>query len=639
MNTGKLSLTQRLWGLLLLVVAMSIGGALIANLLNARSYLEQQLSAQSADTAQSLALMLTQHHADPVMAQTLLNATFDLGHFADIRWTDVKGQAVVNLKNQSPMTGAPAWFRALLPLVSAPGTAQVSSGWMQAGSITVIAQPAYAYQSLWSGAIQTVFWLTVIGFLAALIGAVDLRRVRRQLSAVVDQAQAISEQHFIKIPVPAIPDLAGVAKAMNQMVDRLQSYLEGLRDELERMQQKVLTDSSTGLPNREAFDLRFDSLLANQDDPVTGYLFLIRVAGLAELNQRLGGRKTDALLKYLAERLATRCQSNQGWMATRLRGADFAVLCPELNAEGARALAREWCSAWEVYQDMGLTDQAGVGHIAIVSFNSSDQRGPVLTRANQTLALAETEALNSWKIEEDPGVAPDAASDLDWRQILGRVCQDGSLQLRWYPVCLPDGDTLWHEGMLYRPKMDELPQMSALRLVSQALRLGVAHVLDLLTLQQALQAGPAGRLAVNMSPASLGHPDFLLGVQQLLQSAPGRKINFEFHEAGLADYWDAFVLFGQSLRSQGHQLALEIQGHDMGLVARSHESGVSYLVLDNALTQGIHADEGRSALLRGLLKMASLMAVQLEAKGVSSREDLHALIEIGVHCLTGPAVK
>jgi len=32
-------------------MSLSIGGALVANLLNARSYLEQQLTAQSADTA------------------------------------------------------------------------------------------------------------------------------------------------------------------------------------------------------------------------------------------------------------------------------------------------------------------------------------------------------------------------------------------------------------------------------------------------------------------------------------------------------------------------------------------------------------------------------------------------------------
>ncbi|WP_252346072.1 LapD/MoxY N-terminal periplasmic domain-containing protein [Paludibacterium sp. B53371] len=639
MSTTKFSLIQRLWTLLLLVVALSIGGALIANLLNARQYLEQQLSAQSADTAHSLALMLTQYHADPVMAQTLLNATFDLGHFAEIRWERQGAGEPIHLKAPAAVTNVPAWFRALLPLTPAAGTASVNRGWLQAGRIVVIAQPAYAYQSLWQGAMQTVLWLCVIGVLAALLGAIDIRRLRRQLTAVVGQAHAISEQRFHKMPVPGIPELAEVVFAMNQMVDRLQKYLEGMRDELDRTRQKVLTDHSTGLPNREAFDQAFATLLAPQDDPVSGFLLLIRVSGLAELNQRLGGRKTDALLKRVAEDLQARCQAHRGWMATRLRGADFAMLCPEISVSGARQLAEELCAAWEIYQDMGLTDQAGVGHIAIVDFHSGDDSGQTLMRASQALTVAEAQALNSWTLDEG-GKAPDAAaSDHDWKQLLDLVCHDGSLQLRWYPVCHPDGAVLWQEGMLFRPQRGDLPQMSALRLVSHALRLGRAYQIDLNTLELALTLGPRGRLAINMSPASLAHDDFLPAVLQWLQRYPDRQINFEFHETGLDEQWAAFVNFSAAVRTGGHRVAVEIQGHDMGLVARTHEAGIAYLVLDHALTQGIHADEGRAALVRGLLQMASLMAVEIEAKGVNDREDLEMLVAIGVHCLTGPVVR
>jgi EAL domain-containing protein (putative c-di-GMP-specific phosphodiesterase class I) len=83
-------------------------------------------------------------------------------------------------------------------------------------------------------------------------------------------------------------------------------------------------------------------------------------------------------------------------------------------------------------------------------------------------------------------------------------------------------------------------------------------------------------------------------------------------------------------------VAVEIQGHDMGLVARTHEAGVDYWVLDRTLTQGVYADEGRAALVRGLLQMASLMAIEVEAKGVDSKPDLETLVAAGVHYLTGP---
>lgn len=507
MKSRKLSLVQRLWLLLLLLVALSIGGALIANLLNARGYLEQQLSAQNADTANSLALMLTQYKADPVMAQTLLGAAFDQGHFAEISWEDAPGDAAIHLRNHAGMEDTPAWFHLLLPLNPATGLAQVSNGWLQAGHIVVRAHLGYAYSSLWQGALQTVFWLVIIGLGAGMLGFFDIRSLRKELHAVVEQAHAISEQRFMRIPVPGIPELAEVAMAMNRMVERLQNYLLGLRDEVDRLRREVLTDSSTGLPNREAFEQRFASLLDPEADPASGHLLLIRVAGLAELNQRLGGRRTDALLKRVADDLSTQCQTHRGWMATRLRGADFALFCPELAGEQACKLADQLCLLWPVYWTMDLSDQPGLGHIGITPFQSGDRLAEVLVRASDSLALAEAQPLNSW-VMDNGSHAVENGSELEWKGLLETACQDDSLQLRWYPVCDPDKTVLWHEGMLFRPAAGNMPAMSALRLVSHAARCNLVHQLDINTLRLALRQGPAGVLAVNMSPASLQHPDF-----------------------------------------------------------------------------------------------------------------------------------
>lgn len=70
------TLIQRLWLLLLLLVFLAFSGTLLANL-NARSYLEQQLTEQNANTANSLALMVSQQRAEGRSAETLISATFD----------------------------------------------------------------------------------------------------------------------------------------------------------------------------------------------------------------------------------------------------------------------------------------------------------------------------------------------------------------------------------------------------------------------------------------------------------------------------------------------------------------------------------------------------------------------------------
>lgn len=634
----KLSLVQRLWLLLLMLAFLSIGGALVANLLNARHYLEQQLTAQNTETANALALMLTQYKADPAMAETLINAAFDQGHFAQMRWEDTAGKSKVARRNIDGVEDTPGWFHRLLPLAPVPGRAMVNSGWLQAGRVVVVSHLGYAYSSLWLGAVQTVLWLLATGLFAGLLGFLDIRNLRRQLGTVVDQAHAISEQRFLSIAIPSIPELADVARAMNTMVERLQGYLRGLKDELERLRKEKLTDPTTGLPNRDAFDQRLTALLTDEDEPVGGYLLLIRVAGLTELNQRLGGHKTDALLRRLADDLTQRSHHNPSGLVARLRGADFALLCPELSDSEARSLADELCALWPMYRAMDLTDTTGVGHIGITTFTTGDTIAQVLGRASDVLAQAEAQALNTWKLEENAATPTTQATDLDWRQLIESACRDNQLQLRWYPVRSADNHTLWHEGMLYRPETGTTPHMSALRLVSHALRLGLTQQLDLTALTIALESGPAGAIAVNFSPASLGHADFLGQVQRQLKQHPDRKVAFEFHETGLNEYWSHFLGFSQHMKTAGQRVAVEIQGHDLELVARIHEAGIAYLVLDNALTRNIHQDEGRQALLRGLLQMTSLMGVQLEAKGIASQDDAQALIGLGIHSLTGPAI-
>ena len=107
------TLIQRLWLLLLLLVFLAFSGTLLANLMNARSYLEQQLTEQNANTANSLALMVSQQRAEPVMAETLISATFDQGHYRLIRWQGSTGQVRVERQRS---TQEPGWLPRLLEL-------------------------------------------------------------------------------------------------------------------------------------------------------------------------------------------------------------------------------------------------------------------------------------------------------------------------------------------------------------------------------------------------------------------------------------------------------------------------------------------------------------------------------------------
>ncbi|MBX9349510.1 diguanylate cyclase [Chromobacterium vaccinii] len=630
----NLSLIQRLWLLLLLLVFTSLSGALLANLYNARSYLEQQLTGQNANAANSLALMITQNKADKAMAETLINATFDQGYFHHIRWQGADGKVVVDRVNQAVFPAAPDWFRALLPLSPQPGNALVTAGWLQAGEVRVEAALGYAYESLWMGALQTMLWLLGAGLLAGLLGSIDIFKLRRDLQRVVNQARAISERRFQRMTEPKVPELARVVSAMNHMVERLQSHLGEQSEEVEQLRRERHTDPVTGLPNREAMEQAVSSTLAEEED-VRGCLLLLRLAGLAELNQRLGGERADALLVRLAADLEDLASRRKGWMAARLRGADFAVFCPELEIDGGRQLAETLCEQLALYRQMGLSDRDGIGHIGVCGIVEGDGLTSLLARASQALAEAEAAGDNQWRV--DDGGGPEVGSEWDWRELIEASCREHSLRLRWFPVRDAARGILWQEGMLFRPAMGGLPAINAMRLVSHSLRLGLSHLADLEALRLALADAPGSALAVNLSPASLAAKGFQWQAMEMLGGSRA-TVSFEFDEAGLDEHWDAFLAFGEAVKGVGHRLAVEIRGHRLELVARLNQAGIDYLVLDGALTRGIHQDEGRQVLVKGVQRMTSLMGARLIAKGVVSEADAKRLLELRVDGLTGPAV-
>lgn len=629
----SLSLIQRMWLLLLLLVFLSLGGAWLANLYNARNYLEQQLASQNANTANSLALMITQHRAEPAMAELLINASFDQGSYHAIRWRGPDGQPRLERAAPSRPDATPAWFRRLLPLAPAPGRALINAGWLQAGQLEVEAELGFAYDSLWRGAWHASLYLLAAGLLVGLLGSIDIFKLRRELGQMVEQARAISERRFIQIAEPPTPELSRVARALNHMVERLQAYLGKLSAEVEQLRQANRSDAVTGLANRETLEQALSAQLA--DDDASGYLLLLRLANLAELNQRLGGAAADQLLRRLAADLERESAACQGWLAARLRGADFALLCPQLEPEDAARLAERLSQQLALYPQMGLSDQTAAGHLGVAAFGQGDEALTVLARANQALAQAEAAGPNQWRL--DDGAQLPAHNDRDWRQLLEDSCRQQQLALRWYQVADTARQPLWQEAMLYRPAVGEQAAIPALRLVSHALRLGLTATLDLAALQLALQHAPSAAIAVNLSPASLAAADFLPGTLQLLQGSRHR-VAFEFDETGLPEHWPAFLAFGRAVKAAGHRLAVEIRGHRLELVARLHEAGIDYLVLDGVLTRGIHRDEGRQVLLRGLQRMTSLMGVELVAKGVACDDDCRVLIELGVDGLTGPAV-
>ena len=313
-----------------LVVAFS--GSFMVSLESSRTQYVNQLRSHAQDAATALALSLTPNIDDPAMVELMVSSIFDSGYYASIRVVDLATDKTLVERSGIPEVGnVPQWFVSLIGLEPAGGDAIVSRGWEQAARVEVLSHPMFAVAKLWQSALGSLGWLLICGAVSAVLGALLLRRQLKPLDYMVQQSHAIARREFLSLPqLPRTPELRRVVQAMNQMVEKLKALFQEQAERSEKLRTESYQDSLTGLANRRYFEMQLHARVSNPEQASSGYLLLLRVKDLAGLNQRLGGQRTDQLLKAVGEQLLRECDKYPEThnLVTRVRGGEFAVLAP-----------------------------------------------------------------------------------------------------------------------------------------------------------------------------------------------------------------------------------------------------------------------------------------------------------------------
>lgn len=636
-----MSMTKQFWAAILVSTLLALCGSMLASLHSARNYLIDQLTLKNNDNANALALSLSQGDLDRVRVELAVAAMFDSGHYRLIHISDPKGATIVQRTAADGPQGAPQWFIGLLPLRAEPGTAQISQGWKQFGTVTLLSEYRYAYASLWEIALETAAALTLAGLLAGYIGALVLRRLIPPLRAVIEQAQGITKGQFVIIDPPTVPELAQLAKAMNTMVERLRIMFDLEASRLETARREASLDSLTGLSSRAHFTARLAAALSQE--AAGGVFALVRVAKLATVNQRLGRAATDDLLRGVAAHLMAAVNEEPGAVAGRLNGADFAVFRPgpqEAGEFAAALLERVLpdASRW------GIDPRAFV-HIGAAALRPGTAPGVALARADTALAAAEVSAQNfAIATELEPGTDVPANAE-QWGRTLQQALERKWARIQPFPLLDVRGRIVHWECPLRLRFAENGDWQPAGHFVPIAERLGRTRELDMLAVELGLLALgselASGDAAINLSPQSVADPAFRAALAALAarNRAHARRLWLEIPESGALLHLDAVGALCRELAPLGCRVGIEHFGREFSQLGRLHGLGLSYLKVDASLIHGIDTNAGNQAFLRGLRTIANAIGVKIFAEGVASAGEVDQLASIGFDGVTGPGVR
>jgi diguanylate cyclase (GGDEF)-like protein len=632
-----MSLIRQVWLLLALTLVLAFVGATGVSVRSARQYLQTQLDLKNNDTAQALALTLSQQHGDPVALELAIASQFDTGYYERIRLLGAGGRPIVDREADARPNDAPRWFVALTGLAPADGVAQVSDGWRQVGRLEVRSQSAFAEDELWHGTLRTVGVLAVLMLVVGVLAWIGVGRIRAPLERTVDQARALTERRFVTVDEPEVPELRNVTRAMNAMVARLKAMFDEQAGQVEQLRRQAHCDPLTGLSNRAHFLGRVKGMLASEDGAAGGALVMVRLVELQSLNRTLGHSATDRLLQDAAGSMVETARRVAAAEVGRLNGSDFAIALPDVDS--ARDPAVDVAARLRSL----LRAHEGGAHAVVgaVRWRHGAALSSLLAAADQ--ALARAEGRGPYSVELDEAAAGESLGEDAWRHRIQAALAQRRAQLVEFPLVGRGGELVHHECPL-RLRLDEDGgPVPAAQWLPMARRAQLTPEIDLLAVELALAAiaGDGAPRSVNLSPSSLADPAFPARVRALVGAHPqaAGALSLELAEAGAIRQLHLVRELAEQLHGSGARVGLEHAGQRLGEAGGLLEAGLHFVKLDASLVQGLAHDEARTQHVAGTVRMLHGIGLQVYAEGVAEREDAVQLWQCGLDGLTGPVVQ
>ncbi len=636
-----MSMYRQLCLALVLSSALALFGALIASVINAQTYLEQQLSDKNNDNAAALALSISQSKPSLTSAEVATSAMFDSGHYEKIQIINPEGTVIIERRSDN-LKGSHDWLEKIVPIKGIAGQAEINNGWKQFGTVRLMSHASFAYDALFKTILGLVSTMLIAGLISGLLGYFVLRRIKKPLDEVVHQANAISNQRFITIAEPNVPELKQLAKAMNKTVKRLKEVFENEAQKLEVLRKEANTDTLTGIANRSFFMATLSATL-NNEDINGGALLIVRIANLAELNQKLGRQDCDAMIRKIAKTIDSYAVGDEHAMAARLNGSDFGLLLP--NNLSLEALSTN------IFNNLKVAISAWVQannlfSVGIAPFSYGLSISAVLAAADINLAQAEqNEGISTIRGNSFNNNSTEPQSMSEWGAIITDAIEHSRAKLANFHVLDVHG-LLMHEECALRLqfKEDEAWQPAG-KFISIAERLEMTQDLDLVALKMGIAQLSVDQnipgIAINLSANSIKDTYFCNTVLSLLKKhstlAPRLWLEVNSEQAFLN--FGKFKSFCLMMKETKVMMGIEHFGHQFGKMGMLYDLGLDYIKVDATFVVDVDKNSGNQIFLHGLTDIAHNIGIKVIAEGVKNEAERKMLFSLGFDGVTGTGVK
>jgi diguanylate cyclase (GGDEF)-like protein len=423
-------------------------------------------------------------------------------------------------------------------------------------------------------------------------------------------------------PLDAGPVIIAASATIVLALNRVHHMMRLLESQTERLGQLADTDYVTGLANRRHFVERLEEFLGVAHPEATGFL-LVDLARFSEINDTLGHRTADAILRAVGVRLGE--LTGQRALVARMGSDLFGILDPSITSgeEAGRAAVRirEALERPLELPDLSVSVEASVGSLVL----PDDGAEPALALFRADVALSVARARSgrtaSYDIEME---SVDTLAPLLIGELREAIAS-GEVVVYYQPqVEIGSGRVLGVEALVrwQHPRHGLLGPDLFVPTAEQAGLIGplMEHVLDSALVQCARWRLEDLDLtvAVNLSVRNLLDPELVDKVRSALQchGLQASSLELEITEgSAMVNPRRSIQVLG-ALAQMGVKLSIDDYGTGYSSLAYLQKLPVSRLKIDQSFVTAMMLDDASAAIVQSTIELARVLRFDVVAEGV-----------------------
>ena len=404
-----------------------------------------------------------------------------------------------------------------------------------------------------------------------------------------------------------------------------------------RMALGTYVDRLTQLPNRRYLDDAARVTLDRHARFGSGAaLFLIDLDRFKVLNDTLGHRTGDRLLRAVADRL--QAQVRGGDYVARQGGDEFALLLSGTDRTAAHAAASRVSSALDRPVEIGRHSVRPNASLGIALFpNDGDTLDALLQHAEIAMYRAKSAKVPFEFYRSD--LNPYSREGLFLESELRDAIDGGALELAFQPIRnLSTGRTVGVEALMrwQHPRRGLLPPSEFIPLAEDT---GLIRHLDRWSLEHAATqlakwhaAGHELYVSVNLSAQTASDPELLDDLARVLEvtAAPPELLVLEVTERSAITDMESSAGILEGARNMGLRVALDDFGKGYSSLATLDRLPIGYLKIDQQFVRGIGRRSKDEYLIRAIAGFSRGVGIPIVAEGIETEEQLNWLRSEGI---------